>query len=351
MKLSNIQKLWYQPTRHPLLWWLIPFSWLFYGLVHLRRELYRVGIFKSMRLNVPVIVVGNITVGGTGKTPFVIKLANILREHGYQPGIAARGVGGKTHHDSYEVTINSPVTEAGDEALLHAIHAHCPVVLSINRVHAAKHLMSLGCNVIICDDGLQHYALARDIEIAIVDASRKQGNGYLLPAGPLREPINRLQSVDMIVENGVNMTLQPTQFVSISNDANMMPINQMTFKKVHAIAGIGHPDRFFNQLRAMGLEIIPHALPDHYAFTSADISFGDDLPIIMTEKDAVKCKQFNVKNGWFLSVDANVDITIWQQLLVQLKQLEKQYAIQTSVANHGADVNNDDELDRVRKSC
>lgn len=307
---------------------LRPLSWLFGRITALRRWLYRVGFFKTIHFNVPVIVVGNITVGGTGKTPLVIWLAQLLRAHGYSPGIVSRGYGGLSHRRSYLVSVNSPVEEAGDEALLLARHTSCPVLLNKNRAAAVKDLLEqVSCDIVIADDGLQHYQLGRAMEIAVVDGSRRFGNQYLLPAGPLREPIERLKFVDFVIINGhsdkheIAMKLIPTVFVSLKNN-EQKNFSEFTRQTIHAVAGIGNPQRFFDSLKEAGFEVIPHAFPDHHHFEAKDLEFADHYPIIMTEKDAVKCRPFASDRCWYIAVMAKIDEAFTKQLLIKLQSSE-----------------------------
>ncbi|SRR5579883_312796 len=320
--MRNITYYWYQPALHFLTLLLLPFSGLFASCIFLRRFLYRVGIIKTSYFDVPIIVVGNITVGGTGKTPFVIWLADFLISQGYRPGIVSRGAGGKPHHQPYWVQPQDSANEVGDEAVLLAQRSQCPVVISIDRVAAVRELLrQRQCDMVISDDGLQHYRLGRDIEIAIVDGVRRFGNGHLLPAGPLREPLSRLRSVDFVVVNGettlpltsFKMTLQPTDLISFLN------LPTLTEKKVHAIAAIGHPERFFLTLKQAGFDVIPHVFPDHHLYQPHELDFNDVLPIIMTEKDAVKCQSFADKRYWFLRVTAKIEGGLEQELLTKLK--------------------------------
>ncbi len=311
---------WYHPSLTLLTFFLLPFSWLFRLIVAARRFLYRFKFKKSYRFPVPVIVVGNLTVGGTGKTPFVIWLVNDLREQGYVPGIVSRGVGGKQYSQPYWVNTDAAVCDVGDEAILLAKRAQCPVVICIDRVAAVRELLAKStCNIVISDDGLQHYRLARDYEINIIDGMRSFGNQQLLPAGPLREPVSRLKSVDCIVQNGavisafsgktkeiVEMTLVGDTLVSVANEAITVPLQEFIHKRIHAVAAIGNPKRFFNMLREKGFEVIEHAFPDHAFFSPEDLNFADDLPIVMTEKDAVKCQQFASKKLWYLPVTVNI---------------------------------------------
>lgn len=317
--------IWYNKSPHLIRFLLRPFSWLFGLGIAIRCKLYRSGILPTQHFPVPVIVVGNITVGGTGKTPFVIWLANFLREQGYHPGIVSRGVGGKKQFKPHSVKLDDKTTEVGDEAMLLVKKTNCPVVIGINRAQAARYLLETSnCNVVISDDGMQHYRLGRDIEIALIDGERRLGNQCLLPAGPLREPVSRLNDVDIVLvkdgnaEDEWSMSITPMQFVALKQSNVTKTLNEFANKKVHAVAGIGNPEKFFTMLKQSGIEIVPHIFPDHYIFQAHDLKFDDDLPILMTEKDAVKCTAFAGDNCWYVDVAVNVDKALQQKLLTLL---------------------------------
>jgi tetraacyldisaccharide 4'-kinase len=323
MRLAEVN--WYRSSLTPLTCALLPLSWLFGCIIALRSWCYRRHIFNSHRFNVPVIVVGNLAVGGTGKTPCVISLAKHLIALGYRPGIVSRGVGG-SHHQPCVVRSDSLAQDVGDEAVLMARNSYCPVVVGRDRVAAVASLLQHfpECNVVLSDDGLQHYRLVRDIEIAVVDGARLFGNECLLPAGPLREPLSRLDGVDLVVVNGgeldnaYRMTLKPLSLVSLTDKSLNIDIGNLK-GRVHAIAGIGNPDRFFNLLRQLGYEVIEHAFPDHYAFSARDLSFGDKLPVLMTGKDAVKCEQFADNHMWYLDVVATFENDFFDHFVVRLQ--------------------------------
>ncbi len=323
--MSALERHWYRLTPVSLL--LLPLSILFCALVQLRHAIYRLGALSSTRLPVPVIVVGNITVGGTGKTPLTIWLANFLRQAGYRPGIVTRGYRGKSQTWPVAVTALTPAELAGDEVVLLARHGGCPVLAGPDRAVSARWLTEQGCNVIISDDGLQHYRLRRDIEIAVIDGLRRFGNRLCLPAGPLREPVARLKSVFARVANGspqageLGMSLAPTGLYRLANPEQRMPADQFRGESVHAVAGIGNPERFFSSLRDLGLNVIPHPFPDHHAFLPGELEFGDDRPIIMTEKDAVKCQPFATTRCWVLAVEARPDVVLGEQILKRLKEI------------------------------
>jgi len=323
--MATLERHWYRLTPVSVL--LMPLSLIFCALVQLRHRLYRLGILRSTRLPVPVIVVGNITVGGTGKTPLVIWLANSLRQAGYRPGIVIRGYHGKSQTWPVAVTPQTPAVQVGDEAVLLARHSGCPVLAGPDRVAAARLHVEQGCNVIVSDDGLQHYRLRRDLEIAVIDGMRRFGNRLCLPAGPLREPVSRLRSVSVRVANGVpetgelGMTLVPTGFTSLAKPDLRTSADHFRDGPVHAVAGIGNPDRFFSSLRDMGLDVMPHPFPDHHAFLPGELEFGDERPVIMTEKDAVKCQAFANARCWVLAVEARPDAALGEQILKRLKEI------------------------------
>jgi tetraacyldisaccharide 4'-kinase len=304
--------MWYEA--HPLSTVLAPLGWLYGMVVTLRRYAYRAGLLRSEKLPVPVIVVGNITVGGTGKTPLVINLVKRLQQAGHRPGVVSRGYGGAATRWPQAVNSDSDPYLVGDEPVLIARRAACPVVVGPRRVRAAKRLLAEhDCDVIICDDGLQHYALARDIEIAVVDGARRFGNGRCLPAGPLRESPSRLQSADMVIVNGggsadaCSMRLMGEQARQLQAPGISHALRDWNGKSVHGVAGIGNPARFFAHLRAHGHLVVEHAFPDHHDFRMEDLHFDDDLPVMMTEKDAVKCRGFARPNHWYVPVDAQLD--------------------------------------------
>jgi tetraacyldisaccharide 4'-kinase len=264
---------------------------------------------------VPVVVVGNLTVGGTGKTPLVLWLARALRARGRQPGIVSRGYGGRGVRGALRVHAGSDVGVVGDEALLIARRSGCPVAVGRDRAAAAALVAGDGADIVIADDGLQHYALARDVEVAVLDDARRLGNGHCLPAGPLREPASRLSDVDAVVVHddatGVNewppgafpMRLQARAVRALASNAERS-LESFAGERVHALAGIGNPERFFVSLRSQRLDVIAHPFPDHARLRREDIGFGDGLPVLMTEKDAVKCARFAGPEHWYVSVDA-----------------------------------------------
>jgi tetraacyldisaccharide 4'-kinase len=300
---------------------LLPLSWVFALLSAARRYGYQIGLFSSQALPVPVIIVGNISVGGVGKTPLVISLAQQLQAAGYVPGILSRGYGGQ-HRG--EVTPESVPALCGDEPVLIARRTGCPVWVDPARAAGGLALLKAypEVNVLLCDDGLQHYALQRDIEIAVVQRPLGIGNGRLLPAGPLREPLNRLRSVDLVVETGqlpatpahavtYQLTLHAGAWTSVADFASETSHDdlrqQSAAQGLVAVAGIGHPQRFFDLLTRMGLHCEQHPLADHHAYTQADFIALRGKTILMTEKDAVKCQHLGLENAWFLPVSAELN--------------------------------------------
>jgi tetraacyldisaccharide 4'-kinase len=311
---------------------LLPISWIYCGISMLRRLLYLCGIFKITRFNVPIVVVGNMTVGGSGKTPLVMWLANLLIENGYHVGIVSRGHGGKAQNYPLLITRQSDPATVGDEAVVIANNVNCPFVIDPDRAAAVKKLLQAQkCDVIFSDDGLQHYALGRDLEIVVVDGERGFGNGFCLPAGPLRESLSRIKHADFIIRNFTVLTLDiegmsliPSALVNLKNPGlmkNMDEVELLRGKPIHAVAGLGNPHRFFKTLRLLGLTIIEHAFPDHYLYQKEDFSFGENAIIIMTEKDAVKCKDFANDNFWYLQVKTEVSANLQRELLTEITKL------------------------------
>jgi len=314
--------------RGAVAWLLWPASLLFGAVVFFRRLFFKLRIFKSHNAGIPVIVVGNLTAGGSGKTPLVLRIAELLRHHKWKPGIVSRGHGGAAAAKGgapREANIASDPAEVGDEPILLARRSGCPVWVAPERITACRVLREQHpeCDVIVTDDGLQHYALARDIEICVVDG-RGFGNGFLLPAGPLREPRSRLSSVDAVVTHecaevkGYGMKLQGENLVRIIDAHDVRPVKSFAGQKVHAVAGIGDPKRFFLQLARFGLKPVPHPFPDHHRFRAEDLDYGDEAPVVMTEKDAVKCKRFAKANFWVFPVSASLDPAFERWLLEKL---------------------------------
>lgn len=316
---ARLEALWYGCERPPAGLRLL--AAVNSAVVRARGAAYRAGLLATTRVDRPVIVVGNITVGGTGKTPLTAWLAQELRAAGHSPGIASRGYGRRGGELRWVEPDDDPA-DVGDEPLMLRQQTGVPVCVAARRSEAARRLVSAGCDMVLCDDGLQHLALARDLELAVVDAARGLGNGYLLPAGPLREPAARLENVAAVVLNVgeaqggeiplpalpdrvrcLRMSLAPGELRSLASQPDR-PLASLAGEAVHAVTGIGNPQRFFALLRASGARVHEHAFPDHHRFAEADIRFGDDLPVIMTAKDAVKCRRFADARHWVLPVRA-----------------------------------------------
>ncbi len=315
---------------------LLPIAWVFAGIVSVRRYLYKVGVLDSHTLPVPVVVVGNINVGGAGKTPLVIYLVGQLKAQGFKPGVISRGYLGAAN-TSVSVTKESKVGDVGDEPMLIAQRANCPVFIGRDRVATAQALLNNHpeCNIMISDDGLQHYRLGRDFEIVVVDGKVGFGNKASLPAGPLRESVSRLDIVDLVVVNGAWRAVYPLEALTKANVAHMK-LNSGEFynlidnglagnatlfasKTITAVAGIGNPSRFFEQLKKEGLTFEQKVFPDHHAFKAEDFECIDSDVILMTEKDAVKCQSFAKANYWALPVSATLSGSIITQIMNALK--------------------------------
>ena len=327
--MSALERAWYKPRSWALA--LLPLSYLFRA-VAARRRAYLQHRFQAKPFAVPVVVVGNIAVGGTGKTPLIIRLVHSLQAEGLRPGIVSRGYGGQPSKQPRQVSADSAAQEFGDEPVLIARETNCPVVVDSDRVAAVEFLLDeFAVDVVLSDDGLQHYRMHRDLEIAVLDARRGLGNGQCLPAGPLREPPARLADVDFIVSNGVvesgstflpgaasaniiNMSLQPTFFRHLRSGQRVPANNWTGPRSVHAVAGIGNPERFSTTLSVLGLEPQLHSFADHHSFTPTDLEFADDLPLVMTSKDAVKCEAFAPDNAWVLEVAADLDPSLAQAI-------------------------------------
>lgn len=324
-----LDAIWY--AGNPLGRVLWPLGALYEGAAVARRRLYRRGFLRTEQLPVPVIVVGNISLGGTGKTPLIIWLARRLGERGYRVGIVCRGYGGEAKDWPREVDAASDAAEVGDEAVLLASSTRCPVFAAPDRVAAARQLTDRhSVDVILSDDGMQHYRLARDIELAAVDGTRGLGNGYCLPAGPLREPARRLREVDAIVVHegdwghaGVLRTRARVARVYELATGSEASIEQFRGRSVHAVAAIGNPDRFFTLLERHGVVVHDHAFRDHAALTRADLRFDDSDPVLITEKDAVKCRDDAPRGVWCVSIDLDFDKGDDERLMrMVMRQLE-----------------------------
>ena len=313
---DTIQAGWYENGRLP--WWCYPLAVLYGAVITTRRAFYRQGWLRSVRLNCPVIVVGNLTAGGAGKTPLTLALIDALRTRGYRPGVVSRGYGGRRSQPMLLDDKPDPA-EVGDEPCLIRA-AGVSVAIGRDRSVAAQLLIDAGCNVIVADDGLQHYRLARDIEICVIDGERRFGNERLLPAGPLREPLQRLDAVDFLVCNGgtpqpgeIPMRLQGG-IVRELRSGQEQSMAGFSGKRVHAVAAIGNPQRFFASVAAHGIDVIAHPFADHHAFVPADLAFEDSLPVLMTEKDAAKCRAFAQPGWWSVPVKAELPTAFYDAL-------------------------------------
>ena len=328
-----LSRMWYE--QHMLYVMLAPFTALFSLVTSLRRMAYRTGLMNSESLPVPVIVVGNITVGGTGKTPLILWLAEWLQQRGFKPGIISRGYRSKARQYPKVVDAQATVEEIGDEAALIRQRLQIPMVIGPDRIDDGQLLLKTAdCDIILSDDGLQHYRLQRAIEIAVIDGFRGLGNGLQMPAGPLREPRSRLDEVDLIVatqataEGAYTLQFQAQHLQPLQADLQPKPLQKLLGQTVHAVAGIGNPNRFYDTLRQAGLQVVEHTFPDHHAFTADDFEFDDagfdQLPVIMTEKDAVKCDQLDLPDRlyWYLPV-TTVMGDDFKQALEQLLQKKK----------------------------
>jgi tetraacyldisaccharide 4'-kinase len=327
---QRLTELWYRESAGFSL--LQPLSWL-YGLVtRLRRTAYARGWFRTQRAGKPVIVVGNLTVGGTGKTPVVAWLAEQLSLSGLKVGIVSRGYG-RSKREPEAVHAESSWQDVGDEPMLLWQLTGCDVVVAQDRFAGAQKLVALGVDVIIADDGLQHLRLARDCEIVVIDGARGFGNGRLLPAGPLREPVSRIRHASLVVVNGVpehaslqagggklspaslQMSLSGGEAHRLDGLAAPELLEHFSGQRVHGVAGIGNPQRFFRYLRGRGIDVVEHPFPDHHPFTAADLTFGDNLPVLMTQKDAVRCRELENARLWYVPVVARFSEPQGRELL------------------------------------
>ncbi|WP_303783836.1 tetraacyldisaccharide 4'-kinase [Azovibrio restrictus] len=328
-----LQERWYRRRLVPALWLLAPLSLLFRLVSALRRFAYRCGWLPVLRLPVPVVVVGNLTAGGAGKTPLVLWLAGALQRAGWRPGIVSRGYGA-AEPGPFAVTPDAAPARVGDEPLLLARRSGLPVWIGRDRGAAAQALLARHpeVNLLLCDDGLQHYRLARDVEIAVFDG-RGAGNGWPLPLGPLREPLDRLRRVHALVFNGAPdhrvlkaaphlpdfaMSLEPGEFYRLDDPTQRCTAAQLAGRRLHAVAGIGDPARFFRTLAQLGLEFTPHPFPDHYAYKADDLRFAEGEVVLMTEKDGVKCASFDLGEAWVLPVEARLPPELIHVLLETL---------------------------------
>ena len=329
---QRLTELWYRERARPSL--LQPLAWGYAAVLGLRRGAYASGWLRTHRAGKPLVVVGNLTVGGTGKTPLTIWLARELTARGLKVGVVSRGYGSRNGSQPRLVDPGADWREVGDEPLLIARRTAGPTMVGSDRVAAARALAARGVDVIVADDGLQHLALARDYEIVVIDGARGFGNGRVLPAGPLREPVTRLRQADAVVVTGAigptslrqalagrtpfGMLLAATEAVRLDGLAPPRPLAAFGGQRVHAVAGIGNPARFFEQLRVCGLEVIGHAFPDHHPFAASELAFDDELPVLMTEKDAVKCTAFANPRLWYVPVAAQFSASDARELLASV---------------------------------
>ena len=322
----RIERIWYDGAAVPV--WLRGLVPIYKILRTLYVAPYRCGWRKPERLPVPVIIVGNLTVGGSGKTPLVIALVEALRVRGFRPGVVSRGYGEIQRKPLLLDDVPMP-ERVGDEPCLIRKRTGAPVAVGRDRARAAALLLERGVNVVIADDGLQNPSLARDMEICVIDGRRRFGNGRLLPAGPLRESLSRLDTIAFRVCNGglvqadeIPMRLVGAMAVAVAGPAGARPLEAFAGQRVHGVAAIGNPERFFDSLRAHGIDVVPHAFADHRKFVPADLAFADDLPVLMTEKDAVKCTRFASAsaNLWCVPVRADLPDTFFDALAAGLRR-------------------------------
>jgi tetraacyldisaccharide 4'-kinase len=323
-------KFWYR--RGAIAWLLWPASFVFLAGVCVRRLLYALRILKSAHPGIPVIVVGNLTVGGSGKTPLVLWIAEFLKSRGWSPAIVSRGYGA-TVDAPRAATVAAEAAEVGDEPVMLSRRSGCPVWVGADRLRVAEALRERhpDVNVLVLDDGLQHYRMRRDVEIAVVDV-RGFGNGFLIPAGPLREPRRRLTTVDAVVSHGFpglkgfSMSLEGDTVHRMTDARERQPLKAFAGQKVHAVAGIGDPNRFFIHLGKAGIKVMPHPFPDHHRFSPRELDFGDALPVMLTEKDAVKLRSAAQPNWWVLPVSAKLDPAFGAWLLGKLDEWRRSKA-------------------------
>jgi tetraacyldisaccharide 4'-kinase len=282
-------------------------------VVGTRRWLYRHRVLRARKLGCPVVSIGNITVGGTGKTPMILWLIEHCRARGLRVGVVSRGYGARPSQLPWRVRADQPAEQAGDEPLLIVQRSGVPLVIDPDRSRAVQALLEQeALDLILSDDGLQHYRMGRDLELVLIDAARGLGNRRCLPAGPLREPAERLESVDAVLRNGAeadsaegfSFRLQPSVLVNLRSGERVGLDHFPPGQAVHAVAGIGNPQRFFGTLEALNWRPTPHAFADHAVYSPGALDFAPPLPVLMTEKDAVKCRAFAAADWWYLAVDA-----------------------------------------------
>lgn len=338
---SLVDRLWYG-DRRPL-WPLYPLVWLYRTIAENRRR--SAWQAREAGIPVPVVVVGNITAGGTGKSPLTAALTGMLQRHGWRPVILSRGYGGKSDRYPLGVTPETEAGVAGDEPVMLAAQSGCPVVVDPDRKRGALWALeqNLG-NILVCDDGLQHYRLPRDIELAVFDGARGIGNGALIPVGPLREPLERLESVDFVVTNGgwledlshehqFTMTLAPTELRNLASGETLPPEN-LHGQPVTAVAGIGNPQRFFDTLRGLGAQVTARAMPDHHRFTRKDLQSGEGEWLVITAKDAVKCRDIAPANTWVLAVTASLPDRFEEAFMARVNNCHQSLIANDTVRTH-----------------
>ncbi|MBD9631228.1 tetraacyldisaccharide 4'-kinase [Pseudomonas sp. PDM19] len=319
---------WYKG--HPALALLRPLELLYRRVAQGRRQDFLSGAKPAYRAPVPIIVVGNVTVGGTGKTPMILWLIEHCRARGLKVGVVSRGYGAKPPRTPWRVRAEQSAAEAGDEPLMIVRRSGVPLMIDPDRSSAVRALLAEEpLDLILCDDGLQHYRLARDLELVLIDAARGLGNGRCLPAGPLREPAERLAEVDAVLHNGApsdppgafSFVLRPSALVNLASGERRGVEHFPDGQSLHALAGIGNPQRFFATLEALNWRPIPHPFPDHAAYTAEQLRFTPELPLVMTEKDAVKCRSFAAPDWWYLAVEAQPSPAFVAWFDVQLERL------------------------------
>lgn len=319
---AAIERVWYGGAPVPI--WLRALVPVYRLLRALHRAPYRLGLRRARRLPVPLVVVGNLTVGGSGKTPLVIALVEALQARGLRVGVVSRGYGGRQRAPCLLDAQATP-DRFGDEPCLIHRRTGAEVAVGRDRHAAATLLVTAGVDLVIADDGLQNPSLARDVDLCVIDGERRFGNGRLLPAGPLREPVSRLATIPLRVCNGgtaqpgeVSMRLRGGFAQSLRDPSERRPLASFAGRRAHAVAGIGHPSRFFAALRGEGIEVVEHAFPDHHAYTESELSFGDDAPVLMTEKDAIKCAPFARTLDWVVPVDAELPPGFFDAIVARL---------------------------------
>lgn len=317
---------WYGKSRWTLL--LFPLSIIFVLLSNLRR--FWLVNLKRRTPSIPTIIIGNISVGGTGKTPLLIALVKRLQSEDFQPGVISRGYGSQANQYPYLLSKNSTAFEAGDEPISIFTQTQCPLAIGPNRMAATSMVRQQNASVVLSDDGLQDYSFGRHLEIAVIDGQRWFGNGWRLPVGPLREAVSRLSSVDMVVVNNPSanppldhfhkMDIKPVHWVNLKTSA-ILPLTALQKTRFHAVAGIGNPQRFYQTLQELSLDFTEHDFPDHYTYSENDFAFAGDQVVLMTEKDAVKCKGFAKDNWYYLVVEAQLDERFWSEFMKKLNAI------------------------------